>query len=160
MEKAYFGAGCFWGVEETFRQTAGVESTSVGYAGGHQADPSYQQVCTGTSGHAEAVEVAYDPAKVSYKQLLEVFWQVHDPTQHNRQGPDVGSQYRSVIFCLHDAQLKAAKSSLAALQNSPAMKGRQIATKIEPFSNYYLAEDDHQQYISKRKKGVFGWRGS
>jgi len=149
MEKATFGAGCFWGVEAEFRKVPGVISTRVGFAGGHVPDVSYRQVCSGTTGHAEVCEVTFDPSKVSYAQLLDVFWQVHDPTQVNRQGPDIGEQYRSVIFFHTPAQEAAARASKAALEASHVFK-RPIATKIEPAGPFYQAEDYHQQYFEKR----------
>ncbi|HUJ31134.1 MAG TPA: peptide-methionine (S)-S-oxide reductase MsrA [Candidatus Acidoferrum sp.] len=149
MAKATFAAGCFWGVEEAFRQVRGVTSTTVGYTGGTMKNPSYKDVCTGTTGHAEAVEVDFDPKQVSYEQLLSVFWQSHDPTTLNRQGPDVGTQYRSAIF-FHDAdQEAAARGSKAALERSGVFK-RPIVTEIKPATEFYRAEDYHQQYFEKR----------
>lgn len=146
---ATFGAGCFWGVELAFRNTEGVVSTAVGYAGGSVANPSYEQVCTGRTGHAEVVRVEYDPAVISYDALLEVFWREHDPTQVNRQGPDVGSQYRSVIFTYDDAQAAAARASKDRLAASGRHR-RPIATAIEPAGDVWPAEDYHQQYLEKR----------
>ena len=146
-EKATFAAGCFWGVEAAFRRVAGVVDTAVGYTGGHTANPSYQQVCTGRTGHAEAVEVLYHPGKVSYQRLLEVFWGCHDPTTPNRQGPDVGSQYRSAIFYHGDAQESAARASMQARQQQLA---RPIVTEIAPASTFYPAEEYHQRYLEKR----------
>ena len=150
-KKAAFGAGCFWGVEETFRTTEGVISTSVGYMGGHTENPTYGDVCSGQTGHAETVEVIYDPSKISYQELLNVFWNVHDPTTINRQGPDIGEQYRSVIFYYDDEQEKAARASKEELQKYGAY-GRDIVTEIVPASNYkfYMAEDYHQQYLKKK----------
>jgi len=149
---ATFGAGCFWGVEQAFRDTKGVTGTSVGYAGGHIDHPTYEMVCTDTTGHAEVVRVEYDPAVISYDQLLDVFWQTHDPTQVNRQGPDVGSQYRSVIFT-HDAEQAAtAQKSRAALDASGRMR-RPVATEIEPAVSFWPAEDYHQQYVEKQRGG-------
>jgi peptide-methionine (S)-S-oxide reductase len=155
MAIATFGAGCFWGVEAAFARVPGVRSTMVGYAGGRLARPTYHQVCSGRTGHAEVVQVDYDPEQVSYQQLLEVFWAEHDPTQVNRQGPDVGSQYRSVIF-VHDAdQEAAARASKAELDQSGRYK-RPIATEITPFSSFYPAEDHHQKYLEKRGLTNYG----
>ena len=149
MAKATFAAGCFWGVEATFRQIPGVTSTRVGYTGGQMPNPTYKDVCTDTTGHAEAVEVEYDPAKVAYEQLLEVFCENHDPTQLNRQGPDWGKQYRSAIF-FHSAEQEAvAKASKEKLANSGRFK-KPIVTQIVPAVTFYEAEDYHQQYLEKR----------
>ena len=149
MATATFGAGCFWGVEAAFRQVPGVLSTAVGYAGGSLAKPTYEQVCSGRTGHAEVVQIEYDPDKVSYQQLLDVFWSNHDPTQLNRQGPDIGTQYRSVIFT-HDAeQRQIAGASKAELDNSARFR-RPIVTEILRFSAFYRAEEYHQQYLEKR----------
>ena len=147
MEKATFGAGCFWGVEAAYRQIQGVLSTAVGYSGGDADNPSYKQVCTGRTGHAEVVEVTFDPARVSYEQLLDVFWENHDPTTLNRQGPDVGTQYRSAIFFHSPEQEATARASLADAQ---ARFARPIVTQVEPASTFYMAEDYHQQYLEKR----------
>ncbi len=149
MEKATFGAGCFWGVEAAFRQVKGVLSTAVGYMGGSLRDPSYQDVCTDRTGHAEVVQVEFDPAQVSYDDLLRVFWENHDPTTLNRQGPDVGTQYRSVIFYHTPAQEAAAKASKDALARSGAYK-RPIVTEIVPAVEFWRAEEYHQQYLEKR----------
>jgi peptide-methionine (S)-S-oxide reductase len=149
MEKATFAAGCFWGVEATFRQIKGVHATSVGYAGGQTPNPSYEQVCTGRTGHAEAVEVQFDPQDVSYEQLLDAFWQNHDPTQRNRQGPDVGTQYRSAILYHTPEQQAAATASRQRLAESGKLP-RPIATEIVPASEFYRAEEYHQQYLEKR----------
>jgi peptide-methionine (S)-S-oxide reductase len=149
MEKATFGAGCFWGVEAEFRKAPGVVSTRVGYAGGHVPNANYRQVCSGTTGHAEVCEVTFDPSKVSYDDLLDVFWKVHDPTQVNRQGPDIGEQYRSVIFFHSPEQEAAARASKQRLENSGVFK-RPIATAIEPAGPFYEAEDYHQRYFEKR----------
>ncbi len=149
MAQATFGAGCFWGVEVAFRQVPGVIDAAVGYAGGTVTDPSYQQVCTGRTGHAEVVQVEYDPGKVSYEQLLDVFFANHDPTQLNRQGPDVGTQYRSVIFYHDEAQAEAARAAKEALQASGRHR-RPVVTEIVPFSNFYRAEEYHQRYLEKR----------
>jgi len=148
-EKATFAAGCFWGVEAAFRQVEGVRSTAVGYMGGTLENPTYRDVCTDKTGHAEAVEVTYDSSKVSYDDLLRVFWQNHDPTTLNRQGPDVGTQYRSAIF-FHDAEQEAAaKASKEALQKSGTYK-KPIVTEIVPASEFWQAEEYHQQYLEKR----------
>ena len=149
MLKATFGAGCFCGVEAAFRQIAGVMSTQVGYLGGNVENPSYRDVCTGRTGHAEVVEVEYDPSIVSYEELLRVFWENHDPTQHNRQGPDVGAQYRSAIFFHSPEQEVAAKASKQTLERDGKSK-RPIATEITPISKFYRAEKYHQQYLEKR----------
>jgi peptide-methionine (S)-S-oxide reductase len=149
MAKATFAAGCFWGVEDAFRQVKGVAGTTVGYIGGTMKNPTYKDVCTDRTGHAEAVEVEYDPQQVSYQQLLDLFWQTHDPTTLNRQGPDVGTQYRSAIF-FHDAEQEAAaRASKAALEKSGRFK-RPIVTEIQPAPEFYRAEDYHQQYLEKR----------
>lgn len=149
MAIATFAAGCFWGVEDAFRQLDGVISTTVGYTGGTAKNPSYKEVCTGRTGHAEAVEVEFDPAKVSYLQLLAIFWKSHDPTTMNRQGPDVGTQYRSAIF-YHDAeQEEEACASKTTLEKDHVFK-RPIVTEITPASEFYRAEDYHQQYFEKQ----------
>ncbi len=148
-ENATFGAGCFWGVEATFREIDGVVNALAGYEGGHTAKPTYKDVCTDRTGHAEVVQVEYDPDKVSYDQLLDVFWKTHDPTQVNRQGPDVGTQYRSVIFFHTPEQEQVARASKAAVEASGRFR-RPIATHIEPARTFYEAEDYHQQYLAKR----------
>ncbi len=149
MAKATFAAGCFWGVEDAFRHVKGVTNTTVGYTGGTTKNPTYKEVCTDRTGHAEAVEVEYDPQQVSYPQLLELFWQTHDPTTLNRQGPDVGTQYRSAIF-YHDAQQEAAaRASKAALEKSGKFK-RPIVTEINPAPEFHRAEEYHQQYLEKQ----------
>jgi peptide-methionine (S)-S-oxide reductase len=147
IETAAFGAGCFWGVEVEFRNTPGVVDAVAGYMGGDLENPSYEDVCTGRTGHAEVVEVKFDPDEVSYEQLLEAFWGLHDPTQLNRQGPDVGTQYRSAIFVASDEQKHAAEASLEAAQ---ARFPRPIATTIEPATAFWRAEDYHQRYLEKR----------
>ena len=149
MEKATFGAGCFWGVEQTFRETKGVISAVSGYAGGTSENPTYQEVCSDESGHAEVVQVEFDPAAVTYLQLLDVFWANHDPTTLNRQGPDVGSQYRSVIFYHSPEQQNAAEESKAAMDKSGKFR-RPIVTLIEAAPKFYPAEDYHQRYLEKR----------
>lgn len=149
MEIATFGAGCFWGVEAAFREIEGVSSARVGYIGGAFDNPTYRDVCSGRTGHAEGVEVTYDPAAVSYDQLLSVFWEVHDPTTLNRQGPDVGAQYRSVIFFHNPEQEAAARASKEDLQRS-GKYSRDIVTEITPASQFWEAEDYHQQYFEKR----------
>jgi peptide-methionine (S)-S-oxide reductase len=149
MAKATFAAGCFWGVEDAFRHLKGVNSTTVGYTGGTLKNPSYEDVCTGRTGHAEAVEIDYDPAQVTYEQLLGIFWESHDPTTLNRQGPDVGTQYRSEIF-FHDAgQEQSARASKALLEKSGIFK-RPIVTEIQPAPDFFRAEEYHQQYFEKR----------
>lgn len=149
LKVAMFGAGCFWGVEESFRKLEGVVSTEVGYAGGDFENAKYEDVCSGNTGHAEVVRIIYDSKKIDYKKLLEVFWKVHDPTQMNRQGPDVGTQYRSVIFYFDAKQKKEAESSMKEEQKK--LK-RVIATIIEKASSYVKAEDYHQKYLMKRGK--------
>lgn len=146
---ATFAAGCFWGVEETFRTTPGVLSTSVGYTGGETADPDYRAVCTGTTGHAEAVEVEFDPSRVSFPQLLEVFWENHDPTTLNRQGPDMGTQYRSAVF-YHDEAQKAEAQASKERRHASGKHRRPIVTEINPASAFYRAEEYHQRYLLKR----------
>jgi peptide-methionine (S)-S-oxide reductase len=151
--KATFGAGCFWGVEETFRLTPGVISTSVGYEGGTLPNPTYEDVCSDASGHAEVVEVEYDPAVVTYETLLQVFWSAHDPTTLNRQGPDVGSQYRSAVFFHDDEQRAAAEAMKAALGSSGRFR-RPIVTEIVPTMTFWKAEDYHQQYLARRGRST------
>jgi peptide-methionine (S)-S-oxide reductase len=149
MSKAIFAAGCFWGVEATFRQLPGVTATRVGYTGGQTSNPTYKDVCTDRTGHAEAVEVTYDPTKLSYEKLLDVFWENHDPTQVNRQGPDYGTQYRSAIFFTTPEQETAARTSKAALEKSHRYS-KPIATQIVPAVTFHEAEDYHQQYLEKK----------
>jgi peptide-methionine (S)-S-oxide reductase len=148
-QKATFGAGCFWGVEEMFRRLSGVTNTAVGYAGGSTDNPSYQEVCSDQTGHAEVVEVEFDPAKISYRDLLDVFWANHDPTTLNRQGPDVGKQYRSVIFYHSPEQKAEAENSRDNLTKTRRFR-RPIVTQIEPASKFFLAEEYHQRYLEKR----------
>lgn len=150
MKKATFGAGCFWGTEAAFRQLEGVISTSVGYMGGHFPNPSYLDVCARITGHAEVAQIEYDPEIITYEQLLETFWEIHDPTSLNRQGPDRGEQYRSVIFYHDQAQEKAARQSKLKLQRS-GKYDKEIVTDIQGSSDYYLAEDYHQQYLEKKR---------
>ncbi len=152
MAKAMFGAGCFWGVEEEFRKVPGVLQTAVGYAGGKTENPTYEDVCSDESGHAEVVEVEYDPARVSYDQLLDVFWSGHNPTTLNRQGPDVGTQYRSATFFHTPEQEAAAKASKERLEKSHRFS-RPIVTEITPASRFWRAEEYHQRYYEKRGGG-------
>ena len=151
ISKATFAAGCFWGVEHKFRQLEGVVSTRVGYAGGNVKNPTYRQVCDGKTGHAEAVEITFNPSNISYSDLLEQFFQLHDPTQKNRQGPDIGEQYRSAIFFHDKEQQKTALETIEKLENSKRFR-RAIATQILPAPDFYEAEDYHQQYYDKLKK--------
>ncbi|HET9742840.1 MAG TPA: peptide-methionine (S)-S-oxide reductase MsrA [Terriglobales bacterium] len=149
METATFAAGCFWGVEETFRNLPGVVATSVGYLGGTTANPTYKDVCTDRTGHAEVVQVEYDPGHVSYEQLLDAFWSAHDPTTMNRQGPDIGTQYRSAIFFHTPEQERLARASKEAMDRSGKFR-RPIVTEITSAGPFYRAEDYHQQYLAKR----------
>ena len=149
MKKATFGAGCFWGVEEGFRRVDGVTGTAVGYLGGSLENPSYEDVCTGRTGHAEVVQVEYDPSRVSFERLLEVFWESHDPTTLNRQGPDVGTQYRSAVFFEDDEQEAAALASKERVGASGQFR-RPIVTEIARATPFYRAEEYHQQYLAKR----------
>jgi len=148
-ETAMFGAGCFWGVEETFRTLPGVLKTEVGYSGGHTPNPTYEEVCTDKTGHAEVVRIVFDPTKITYSQLLNVFWQNHDPTTLNRQGPDYGTQYRSVIFTFSDEQKRLAEASKQRLTDEKRFT-RPIVTQIEPAGPFTRAEEYHQQYLKKR----------
>jgi len=152
-EKATFAAGCFWQIEEAYRQLKGVISTSVGYMGGHFPNPSYLDVLSRITGHAEVAQIEYNPALVTYEKLLEIFWSIHDPTQLNRQGPDKGEQYRSAIFYHNKSQQIAATKSLHNLQNSGRFE-KAIVTQIVPASDYYLATEDHQQYLEKKRQRV------
>src|SRR6185436_18906952 len=149
LKKALFGAGCFWGVEAVFRATKGVKKTEVGYAGGTVPHPTYEQVCTGKTGHAESVEVTFDPKEVSYETLLDIFWNNHNPTTLNRQGPDVGTQYRSIIFYADDSQKKSATAGKEKLEKSGTWKDP-VVTEIIPLMPFYTAEEYHQQYLEKR----------
>ena len=154
MEIAVFGMGCFWGAERRFWQLDGVWTTSVGYAGGYTPNPSYQEVCTGRTGHSEVVQVVYDPNQVSYDELLRVFWETHDPTQGYRQGNDIGTQYRSAVYTTTDDQLDQAKRSRDVYQRVLTEQGHgEITTEIEPLGDYYYAEDYHQQYLGKNSHG-------
>ena len=151
-EKATFGAGCFWGVETAFRKVEGVVDAAVGYSGGHTENPTYKDVCSSTTGHAEVVEVEYDPSKVSYEELLEVFWENHDPTTPNRQGPDIGSQYRSAIF-FHTPEQEAA--ARASKEKAQSRSRNPIVTEITPVSEFYRAEEYHQRYFEKHRLARF-----
>lgn len=151
-ERAIFAAGCFWGVEAALQEVRGVLQTTAGYTGGSTADPDYKTVCSGTTGHAEAVEVVFDPAAVSYADLLEHFWQLHDPTQKDRQGPDIGSQYRSAIFYIGEAQRQAAEDAKHTVQKKHA---RTVVTEISPAGTFWRAEDDHQCYVRKNRSRFF-----
>ncbi len=148
-EVAMFGAGCFWGVEATFRKIPGVLDTAVGYSGGHTKNPTYKQVCTDRTGHAEVVRIEYDPTKVTYQRLLEVFWSNHDPTTLNRQGPDIGKQYRSAVFFFTPEQEAAAKAMKAELTKAKRFR-RPIVTEIEPAREFWRAEEYHQRYLEKK----------
>ena len=150
LEKATFGAGCFWHIEEEFKKIEGVVLTSVGFMGGSIKNPSYKDVCTGKTGHAEVVHLEYDPKAVSYEKLLEVFWNIHDPTTLNRQGPDIGTQYRSAIFFHNSEQEKIAKLSKEKLEKSGKFKNK-IVTEIIPSQDFYKAEDYHQKYFEKQR---------
>ncbi len=158
MATATFAAGCFWGIEEAFRTLPGVTETAVGYTGGHQQNPNYRQVCRGDTGHAEAVEVTFDPAVISFGQLLEVFWAIHDPTQLNRQGPDWGHQYRTAIFTHSEEQAQEAEASKQAEDRSGRHRSR-IVTEITPASTFWRAEDYHQKYVLKQGGGGCGLAG-
>ncbi len=152
-ETAVFAAGCFWGVEQVFRDTDGVIATEVGYTGGQSDNPTYKEVCAKTTGHAEAVKIEFDPKVVSYSKLLDIFWASHDPTQINRQGPDVGDQYRTAIFTVNDAQRETAIASRTA-EDTSGRHSRMIATEIEPFGRWWKAEEYHQQYFEKNGGGA------
>ncbi len=145
MKKAYFAGGCFWGVEYYFQQVPGVLSTQVGYMGGKVENPTYHQVCTGKTGHVETVEVTFDPAQVTYEELAKLFFEIHDPTQEDRQGPDIGEQYRSVVFCVDDEQRETAERLIHILKE----KGYDVVTKVEPAQTFWEAEDYHQEYYRK-----------
>jgi len=156
MAKATFAAGCFWSPEETFSRIDGVTDTAVGYIGGQTENPTYEQVCSGRTGHAEAVQVDYDPEQVSYEDLLKVFWEIHDPTTLNRQGPDVGSQYRSAIFAHDDDQRAAAQASKDAQQEA-RHDGRTVVTEVVDAPTFWRAEDYHQRFMEKRR-ARFGFK--
>ncbi|HZP36468.1 MAG TPA: peptide-methionine (S)-S-oxide reductase MsrA [Methylomirabilota bacterium] len=161
LERAVFGMGCFWGAERKFWEVPGVYTTAVGYAGGHTPNPTYEEVCSGGTGHAEVVLVVFDPAKVSYESLLRVFWENHDPTQGMRQGNDVGTQYRSAIYCHGDAQRRAALASRQAYQAVLTKAGYgPITTEIREAPEFYYAEDYHQQYLAKNPWGYCGIGGT
>ena len=149
MEKATFGAGCFWGVEAKFQEVNGVKTTTVGYMGGDLKNPTYEQVCTDKTGHAEVIQIEYDEEKVSYEELLEIFWQIHNPTQINRQGVDIGRQYRSVIFYHNDLQKNIAEKSKNQIQQKYS---KPIATEITAVKEFYPAEEYHQKYLQKQRK--------
>jgi len=161
-ETAVFGLGCFWGAERAFWETDGVVSTAVGYAGGHTPNPTYEETCSGRTGHTEAVLVVFDPNRVSYEDLLKVFWEGHDPTHGMRQGNDVGTQYRSAIYATSDAQLAAAQASRERYQQALRAAGRaaEITTEIAPAGPFYYAEDYHQQYLAKNPNGYCGLGGT
>ncbi len=161
LEQAVFGLGCFWGAERLFWQIPGVYSTAVGYAGGETPNPTYEEVCSGFTNHTEAVLVVYDPKRVSYEDLLKVFWEGHDPTQGMRQGNDQGTQYRSAAYCYGEAQLKAALASKEAYGKALATSGlRGITTEIRSAPEFYYAEEDHQQYLGKNPNGYCGLGGT
>ncbi len=161
LEQAVFGMGCFWGAERLFWETPGVVSTAVGYAGGRLEHPTYREVCSGATGHAEVVLVVFDPARVSYEELLRVFWEGHDPTQGNRQGNDVGTQYRSAVYATTDAQLDAARESAERFGERLAAAGfGAVTTEIAPAPAFYYAEDYHQQYLHKNPGGYCGLGGT
>jgi len=161
LRQAVFALGCFWGAERLFWQTDGVYSTAVGYAGGNTPDPTYKLVCSGETSHAEVVLVIYDPAKVSYTELLKIFWESHNPTQGMRQGNDVGTQYRSAIYTFDDEQENEAEQSLAAYQSELTAAGySQITTKIAPMGTFFYAEEYHQQYLAKNPGGYCGLGGT
>ena len=160
LETAMFGMGCFWGAEKKFWE-AGVYSTAVGYSAGHTANPSYQEVCSGRTGHAEVVRVLFDPKRISYAALLKIFWESHDPTQGMRQGNDTGTQYRSGIYTYTDEQMRAAEASREAFEKALSNRGySQITTGIRPASAFYFAEDYHQQYLAKNPSGYCGLGGT
>src|SRR5438067_12170327 len=161
FETAVFAMGCFWGAERLFWQAPGVFTTAVGYAGGYTPNPTYEEVCSGSTGHAEVVLVVYDPAQTSYEDMLRIFWEGHDPTQGMRQGNDVGTQYRSAIYCYGDEQLKSAQKSKEMYQQALNKKGYgAISTEIRPAPPFYYAEDYHQQYLGKNPAGYCGLGGT
>ena len=161
MRTAVFGAGCFWGVEKVFWETPGVYSTAAGYAGGYTPNPTYEEVCSARTGHTEVVLVVYDPALIPYERLLKEFWEEHDPTQGMRQGNDIGTQYRSAIYCYGDAQLAAARAAAAAYSRKLEAAGfPPVSTEIAEAPQFYYAEDYHQQYLAKNPDGYCGLRGT
>ena len=161
LQQAVFGLGCFWGAERRFWLTDGVFSTAAGYAGGHMEQPDYKQVCSGTTGHAEVVLVVFDPAQVSYEQLLQIFWESHNPTQGMQQGNDIGTQYRSTIYTGNDEQAETARQSLASYQAKLTAAGHgEITTEVAPLDTFYYAEDYHQQYLAKNPGGYCGLGGT
>ena len=161
LEQAVFGLGCFWGAERKFWQTPGVYTTAVGYAGGYTPNPTYEEVCSGRTGHTEVVLVVFDPKQVSYEELLKVFWESHDPTQGMRQGNDAGTQYRSAIYTYSDAQGRAAETSRDTYQRALTSRGYDaITTEIRPAPEFYYAEDYHQQYLAKNPMGYCGLAGT
>ena len=161
LEVAYFGLGCFWGAERVFWQAPGVYSTAVGYQGGHTPNPTYDETCSGLTGHTEAVQVVYDPTKTSYDELLRLFWENHDPTQGMRQGNDVGTQYRSAVYTTTDEQLAAARASREVFQQALSRAGKgTISTEILPAGPFYYAEAYHQQYLDKNPNGYCGLGGT
>lgn len=161
LEKVIFGMGCFWGVERLFWQQEGVLGTAVGYSGGHTANPTYEEVCRGNTEHAEVVLVVYDPEVISFDELLKIFWENHDPTQGMRQGNDIGSQYRSVIYCTSEEQLEKALASKQAYQQQLNSKGfRTICTEIKEAPEFYFAEEYHQRYLQKNPNGYCGLKGT
>lgn len=149
LQKATFGAGCFWGVEEAFRKVPGIVSTQVGYSGGNFKNPTYEDVCSGKTGHAEVVQIEYDRDKISFEELLEFFFKIHDPTTLNKQGPDIGTQYRSVIFCHTEEQEKIARAKVEKLEKSQIFKNK-IVTEIKKATGFYKAEEYHQKYLEKK----------
>jgi peptide-methionine (S)-S-oxide reductase len=160
MEQAMFGLGCFWGAERRFWQQPGVYTTAVGYAGGHTPNPTYEEVCSGLTAHNEVVLVVYDPKKISYQKLLKVFWESHNPTQGYRQGNDIGTQYRSAIYCFSEAQKNTARATQAEFQDALKAAGfADITTEIEDAPTFYYAEDYHQQYLAKNPSGYCGLGG-
>lgn len=161
LRTAFFGMGCFWGAERKFWQTEGVWSTAVGYAGGETPNPTYQETCTGRTGHTEIVLVVFDPGRVSYEALLKVFWENHDPTQGMRQGGDIGTQYRSAVYATDEAQLASAELSRSRYQEALSRAGRgTITTEIRPAPAFYFAEEYHQQYLAKNPGGYCGLGGT
>ncbi|GHC26854.1 peptide-methionine (S)-S-oxide reductase MsrA [Aidingimonas halophila] len=161
MEEVVFGMGCFWGAERCFWELPGVHVTAVGYAGGHTPNPTYEETCTGLTGHAEVVRVVFDPSRITFDTLLQVFWEAHDPTQGMRQGNDKGTQYRSAIYTTNDRQLAAAKASRDRYQQALDAAGRDaITTEIEPLETFYVAEEYHQQYLAKNPGGYCGLKGT